>query len=138
MSTNYGRDLSSMNDVDPSRVVSGVELVAQDTLWRLRTPHAQGILEEEAPDYGFDLEGAIGTIESPADAAALPDKIKGELSDDERILSTEAVITRTVNGPAVEYDIAIHCVTADGPFDIVGKAGVDGFSIAAKLLPGGT
>jgi hypothetical protein len=132
-----GFDLYSLDEVDETRTVSGVALVAQDAYWRLKTPHAMGILQEDAPDYGFDLEGAIGAIDTPSEAAALPDRIRSELTSDERILSVDTEITRTGDGPAVTYDIAIHCETAEGPFDIIGTAGADGLELAIKLLPGG-
>ena len=110
MTTNFGTDLYSVDDVDPTRTVAGVELVAQDAYWRLKTPPAQGILEADAPDYGFDLEAAIGALDSDADAAALSDKIRSELTKDERILTVESTIVRTEqrNG-AVDYDIGIRC-----------------------------
>jgi len=137
--SNYGADVFSADDVDETRTVTGVELVAQDAYWRLKTPDGQGILEADAPEgYGFDLEGAIGALESESDAAALPDKIRSELKKDDRILTVETETSRTIasNG-AVEYDITIRCETAEGPFELVGKAGADGFDLAIKLLPGG-
>lgn len=138
MTTNFGLDLSSLDDVDESRTVTGVELVAQDAFWRLRTPHGQGILEADAPDYGFDLEGAIGEADSPEHAASLPAKIEAELTNDPRITDVTAEVVRTVaTSGAVSYDITIRCETAEGPFELVGHAGDDGFSLAVNLLPGG-
>jgi hypothetical protein len=137
MTIDFGLDLSSLDDVDETRTVTGVELVAQDALWRLRTPHAMGILEADAPDYGLDLEGAIGRSDSPSEAASLPDRIRAELMSDERILSVESDVVRTVEGPAVTYAIRIRCDTAEGPFELVGAADATGLELAAKLLPGG-
>jgi hypothetical protein len=138
MTTNYGSDLYSVEDVDPTRTVTGVELVGQDAYWRLRTPNAQGILEADSPDYGLDLEGLIGSIDTPSDAAALPDKIRSELKKDERILTVDSTITRTEQSSgAVDYDIAIRCESTEGPFELVGKVGASGFDLAVKLLPGG-
>jgi hypothetical protein len=138
MTTNFGTDLYSVEDVDETRTVTGVDLVAQDAYWRLRTTPDQGIVVEDSPEgYGYDLEGAIGAADTPEDEAAIPDKIRSELKKDERILTVESTISRTVasNG-AVEYDIAIRCETAEGPFELVGKAGDAGFNLALKLLPG--
>jgi hypothetical protein len=133
----FGLDLSSLDDVDETREVSGVELVAQDAVWRLKTPRAMGILEADAPDYGFDLLEALGSAETAADAASLPERIRGELTKDERILTVEATVTALVDGPVTSYDIAIHCETAEGPFDLVGTASDGALELAAKLLPGG-
>jgi hypothetical protein len=134
--TDFGTDVSSLDEVDETREVSGVELVAQDALWRLRTPRSSGILVIDAPDYGLDLLEAIGAISSEADAAILPDRIRAELTKDERIESVEASVVRTVEGPSAAYAIRIHCDTADGPFELVGTAGDGVLDLAVKLLPG--
>jgi hypothetical protein len=134
----FGTDLYSVEDVDETRTVTGVALIAQDALWTLKTPTNQGVLEFDAPGYGLDLEGEIGNIdEAGTSAAALPDKIRSALKNDDRILEVETTVSRTVKGPAVEYEIIIRCETADGPFELVAVAGAEGFSLALHLLPGG-
>lgn len=137
MTTNFGLDLSSADDIDETRTVTGVELVGQDAMWRLQTPPNQGILEADAPDQGLDLLGLLGTIESESEAATLPARIRAELTKDDRIQSVEVAIARTEEGPAVGYDIDIRCETAEGPFKLVGKAGDGTLDLAVKLLPGG-
>lgn len=137
MTTNFGLDLSSGDDVDETRTVTGVELVAQDALWRLKTPRGDGILEGDAPNYGIDLLGMIGSADTDADAASLPGRIQSALTDDDRIASATATVVRTVNGPATEYDITIRCETAEGPFELIGTADDTTLDLAVKLLPGG-
>jgi hypothetical protein len=137
MTTNFGTDLSSLDDVDETRTVSGVELVAQDAIWRLKTPRGMGILAADSPEYGIDLLEAIGSATTPAQIAALPGLIQGELRKDERILFVEASVTAVTNGPATEYDIEISCETDEGPFSLVGTAGSADLDLAIKLLPGG-
>lgn len=138
MTTNYGLDMYSVDEIDETRTVTGVALVAQDSYWRLKTPPEQGILEEDAPGYGLDLEALIGAADTESDAAAIPDKIRAQLKQDPRIDTVDTTMARTVksNG-AVEYDITIRCETTElGPFDLVGKAGDAGLNLAVKLLPG--
>lgn len=138
-SVDFGQELSSAEDLDETRTVSGVELVAQDARWILLTPQNSGILQEDAPAYGFDLGEEIGAAVTPSQMAALPDKIRNALTNDDRILSAETTITRVDDGgPAIAYDIAIHCTTAEGPFDLVGTAGAAGLELEIKLLPGAT
>jgi hypothetical protein len=137
VSINYGLDLSSLDDVDETREVTGLELVAQDAVWRLKTPRAMGILEGDAPDYGLDLLEAIGSAETASDVAALPERIRAELTKDERILTVEASVVATVAGPSTSFDIRIRCTTADGPFELVGLAGDEELDLAVRLLPGG-
>ncbi len=137
MSSDFGTDLSSLDELDETREVSGVELVAQDAVWRLKTPRAMGILEGDAPDYGMDLLEALGSAETEADAASLPDRIAAELTKDTRILTVKATVIRTVEGPATLFDIRIRCETAEGPFELVGLVNDAGLDLAVKLLPGG-
>ncbi len=139
MTSEFGIDLSSLDDVDDTREVTGVELVAQDCVWRLKTPRGMGILGADAPDYGLDLLEALGSVELDADAASLPERIRAELSKDDRLLEETivATVTRTVNGPAVAWDIRIRAETAEGPFELVGTSdGVD-LNLGVRLLEGG-
>lgn len=138
MTTDFGLDLSSgPDDIDETRAVSGVELVAQDAIWRLKTPRGMGILEADAPDYGIDLLEVIGSVETSDDVASLPGRIRNALKDDERILTVDSTVTAIVNGPTTSYDIEIRCTTAEGPFELVGSATSDELNLAIKLLPGG-
>ncbi len=137
MTTDFGLDLSSLDDVDETREVTGIELVAQDALWRLKSPRAMGILEGDAPDYGFDLLEAIGSAVTEEDAASLPDRIGAELTKDERILTVSATVARSTEGPSTAFAITIRCETAEGPFELVGLAGNEELDLAVKLLPGG-
>lgn len=132
----FGTDFSSADDLDETRVVSGLELVAQDALWILRTPPNMGVMEVDAPAYGLDLEDEIGKATTPSEEAALPDKIRNALTSDERIQSVTTSITRLdTGGPGVGYDIAITCETAEGPFALVGLMNDEGLELAIKLLP---
>lgn len=138
MTTDFGLDMwSGPDDIDDTRTASGLELVAQDAVWRLKTPRSMGILEGDAPDYGMDLLEALGSVETDSDVASLPGRIRNELKEDPRILTVETDITRTLVGAAVQYDIKISCTTADGPFDLVGTADSASLNLEVVLLPGG-
>lgn len=137
MTTTLGLDMSSLDDLEETREVTGVELVAQDAVWRLKTPRAAGILAADAPDYGLDLLEAIGSVATVADAASLPGRIRAELTKDPRILEVDSSVTQTVAGPAVEWDIQIRCQTNEGPFELIGTANDAELDLAVKLLPGG-
>jgi hypothetical protein len=122
VTTNFGLDLSSLDDLD---------------VWRLKTPHAMGVLAADAPDYGLDLLEAIGSAEVDGTIESLPDRVSAALTDDERISSAVVTITRKVEGPAVDYDIRIECETAEGPFTLVGAANSEVLDLVVVLLPGG-
>lgn len=137
MTTNFGTDLYSVDDLDETQEVSGLALIAQDALWRLQTPRAMGILAEDAPTYGMDILEAIGSVETESDVASLPSQLEAELRGDERIHTAAATVIRTLlDGGAARFDISIECTTAEGPFDLVGSV-IDGtVNLAIKLLPG--
>lgn len=136
MPTDFGSDFSSAEDLDETRVASGVELVAQDAFWALQTPQNMGVMQDDAPHYGMDLLDEIGAVVTPAQEAALPDKIRNTLTNDPRIFTVNSTVTRIDSGgPAIEYDIAIHCETAEGPFDLVGTADAESVELKIKLLP---
>lgn len=139
MTTNFGSDMYDVEDLDDTREVSGVAVVAQDSKWALTTPPSQGIDEFDSPGETMDLEAEIGNIDETtgSGAAALPDKIKTTLKNDERILDVVTTVNRTVRGGRVDYDIKIKCETAEGPFALVAKVGDEGFSLATTILPGG-
>ena len=90
-----------------------------------------------APDYGFDLLEAIGSAEVAGDTASLPERIRAELTKDERILTVAATVTRSTEGPVTTFDIVIRCETSEGPFELVGFAGDEELDLAVRLLPGG-
>lgn len=139
MTTDFGTDVYSVDDLDETRLLSGVALVAADALWILKTPQNSGVLQDDSPTYGFDLLEEIGKATTPAEMAALPDKIRNALKHDERIETVESTITRVDNGgPALAYDIQIRCTTAEGPFELVGLASDEKLDLAVKLLPGAT
>lgn len=132
-----GSDVSSGDELDETRIVTGRELVAQDVRWRLMTPRAMGILAADAPDYGLDLLGLVGSAQTAADAAALPGMIRAELTKDDRIDVVDVKVARTVEGAATSYAIRIECETADGPFALVGSVADAALDLAIKLLPEG-
>ncbi len=136
MTTNFGTDLYSADELDETREVSEVELVAQDAIWRLKTPRAMGILAEDAPDYGFDLLEAIGSVANKDDEAALPSRISDELTKDDRIETVSATVVSTKVGPAVSWSIRIACETSLGPFELVGSVADGELNLAVKLLGG--
>lgn len=137
MTTNYGLDMWSQEEIDETRTASGLRLVAQDAYWRLQTPRSAGILAADAPNYGIDLLELLGSCQTASDAAALPGRIRNELTNDERILTVDSVVTATTDGPATVWDISIRCTAADGPFELVGTADSEELDLAVKLLPQG-
>lgn len=133
----YGIDLSSADELDFTREVEGVELVAQDVLWRLSTPAGQGVLAFDAPEYGLDLSGMLGASLTDEAAASMPGRIRSELMKDERLLSVDVNIRTTRGAGTLAWDITIRCTTASGPFDLVFVLDADGVAKASiKILAG--
>lgn len=133
--TTYGRDLYSLEDVDPDRVVSDVELVAQDAYWRLKTPRGAGILSKDAPNYGIDLLDWLGAEMTQAQLAAIPAIVRAELAKDERLLEV-TVQASYEGGPNGVLTLTIDGDTAAGPFTLV--VAVDELTVELlKLSTGG-
>jgi hypothetical protein len=118
MAVDFGRDISCVTSLRTGRFATGARLVAEAAYRRITTPRGSLIGGEEEADYGIDLVDMVGETDSPSLALALPAQITTELRKDERIDTVDVDVVRRVEGPAVTYDIAIHCTTAAGPFTL--------------------
>lgn len=74
---------------------------------------------EDEANYGLDLADLIGSTSTASDAAALPGRIQGELSKDERIESVTVTVVSTTVGPSTSWKVSIAGETAEGPFSLV-------------------
>lgn len=73
---------------------------------------------EEEQNFGLDLTELIGSASTPADAAALPGRIRAELEKDERIESVTVIVVPFIDGAATTYNISVEAVTGEGPFTL--------------------
>lgn len=128
MTTNFGTDISCTDSLRTGRYYSGARLVAEAAYRRLTTPRGMLRGGEDEADYGLDLADLIGSASTAADAAALEGRIQTELLKDERIETVNAVVVRTVVGPATSLNITITAQTSSGPFELV--LGVSDVTIA--------
>lgn len=111
----YGYDLSCIDDLDPSMIEVGGNLVlAQACARRLLTPN--GTLLDDA-DYGYDLTQWIDADLDPADAAEIQVAIAQELQKDERVSSATCLLTYTQATSVITAQITID--GAAGPFQFV-------------------
>lgn len=116
----FGKDIFCTTSLRTGRFASGLKLVAQNAFHRLTTPRGMLRGGEDESDYGMDLSGLVGSMQSDSDAAAIPGKIRSELLKDSRILDVEsqASVSRDPSG-AITVTTSIHCQTAEGPFELV-------------------
>ncbi len=120
--TDFGRDMSCTTELRTGRFATGARLVGEACFRRLTTPRGMLRGGEEEANYGLDLTELIGSGNVKADAASLPGRIKSELKKDERVLTVDATVTVTTEGPATVFDIAIECDTDEGPFTLTLRA----------------
>ncbi len=73
---------------------------------------------EEEHNYGLDLTELIGSASTKADAAALPGRIRSELTKDDRIESVECTVIASRDGPGATFTITIVAKTSEGPFTL--------------------
>lgn len=116
----FGKDTFCGTELRTGRFVSGVRLVAQNAFHRLTTPRGMLRGGEDEADYGMDLSALVGSVQSDSEAAAIPGRIRSELTKDPRILEVEstASVSRDPSG-AITITTSIHCQTAEGPFELV-------------------
>lgn len=119
MATEFGTDTVTVPVLRTGRKATGVTVVAMAAFNRLRTPNGT-LREDGAPvDYGFDLAGYVGSIQSDAEVASVPGRIAAELRKDTRIADARAEVTRsTVDGGLEAWAITITCQTEEGPFEL--------------------
>lgn len=115
MTVDFGRDLWCLDDLDPGRTVTGALLVAQAAYRRITTPRGAVI---DAPNYGFDVRALLGKGLTPAQLAAIPGQVRGEILKDERVDSCSITATYT-GGPNGTLTLSIDGETAAGPFNLV-------------------
>lgn len=118
MTIDYGTDIWCDASLRTGRYADELRLVAQNAVHRLTTPRGMLRGGEEEQNYGLDLPGEVGKVASDSEANALPGKIRAELTKDPRILLVNATVTKSTDGPATSYTIAIECGTEAGVFSL--------------------
>lgn len=119
MATDFGRDISCTTGLRSGRFASGIMLVAEAAYRRLTTPRGMLRGGEAEENYGIDLTALIGRLSTKAVIASLPDRIRAELTKDERILTVETTIVETTAGEGLRsFEITIDAVTMEGPFSL--------------------
>ncbi|WP_437279354.1 hypothetical protein WME90_02000 [Sorangium sp. So ce375] len=109
----FGADLDCADDLrDDLRMAGPTLALAQAAYRRLTTPRG-GVID--APDYGFDLRSLLSRGMTPAELAAVPGLVRGELTKDERF---EDVETRARKLDSATLELVIRCRTSVGPFEL--------------------
>lgn len=113
MVTDFGRDLSCTDDLDPTmREVVGFELMREAVHRRLRT--RRGLLIDD-PNYGIDALDYVNGEMTAVELASIPAQIEGEIRKDERIAECTITQTSTAAGGVA---LNVLCETAAGPFSL--------------------
>ncbi len=120
MTTDLGRDISCTTELRTGRFATGARVVAEAAYRRLTTPRGMLRGGEEEANYGLDLTELCGNTNPKAAAAALPGRIRSELTKDERIDPSTIVVDVlvVVEGPATSFTITIEAQAAAGPFTL--------------------
>lgn len=133
--TDFGRELSCTTSIRTDRYVTGARLVAEAAYRRLTTPRGTLRGGDDEADYGLDLLDLVGSVATPAEAAALPDRIKAELRKDDRIDDVKVTVSATTEGPATTWEILLEAETGAGPFSLtlgVNDVSVEILNLAAE------
>ena len=112
--TDFGEDLSCMNDLDEAMAeVSGITVLAQAIYRRLYTP--RGALWQD-PDYGLDLRNYLSKGLTQDVIRGIPGDVQGEILKDQRV---ETATVTILSYGTFTLSIAIACETGAGPFTLV-------------------
>ncbi len=115
MATDYGTDVSTYPDLDPTfTVISGQQVVAQAIARRLETPRTS--LADD-PNCGFDLRQQINAKWTRARLYEVKTGIEREALKDERVFSAACALSFTPATRALTATIELE--TMYGPFDLV-------------------
>lgn len=117
-SADWGTDLDWGSDLEPNGLlVDGFKLLGQAAFHALVTPRGACL---DSPDRGIDLREFLHQGLSQEDRAFVPNLIRQELLQDERILGVEVGFTETVTTDGLVWDFRI-VITPDeeGPFELV-------------------
>lgn len=113
----FGADVSSMPDLDPSfAAITGTRVIAEAVARRLMTP--RGALPD-APKYGTDirlyLNESIGT--GSITVSQIKNAIEAECLQDERIQAADAAVLFDPSSGTMNITIAL--ASSSGPFKLV-------------------
>lgn len=112
--TDYGSDISTFPDLDPSfGLLTGPRVVAEAVARRLMTPRG-GLFYD--PQYGFDLRALLNDATPDARLAAIASQVEDEALKDERVQAVQAFVTR--NGQAGTLVVRIVLTLASGTFPL--------------------
>jgi hypothetical protein len=115
----FGRDTSCLTELRTGRFVTGARLVGESAYRRLTTPRGMLRGGEEDQNFGLDLSELVGSVQTKAEAAALPGRIKTELAKDERIESVDVIVTETTSSAGGRrFRVDIRATTGEGPFTL--------------------
>lgn len=116
MATDYGSDVSTFPDLDPTfALITGPRVIAEAVARRLMTPRGGGLHYDLA--YGYDVRSLLNGSFSNAQIAAIGGEIEQEVLKDERVLA--ASVTMRFTQATGSLLITIALTAADGPFTLV-------------------
>lgn len=125
--TDYGTDISTRGDLDPTfALISGVNVELESILREFSTP--QGALWW-ATEYGADLRALLDSALDTKDVKALELTIQRRLLKRDRVEKATATVTFDFSARSITVSVAIE--GADGPFDFVFTLDASGL---AKLV----
>lgn len=116
----YGVDMWCADSLNTTRLCRGITTVAQACYHRLITTRGTLRGGDSEANFGLDLLGKLGQLQSKSDDAMLSSMIRSELIKDERVLDATAAVTssKASNG-AITWQIVITITLDDAVFDLV-------------------
>jgi hypothetical protein len=119
-SLGFGTDLSCLTDFTPdAREVDPMsrEGIVESIVRRLSTPRGRVI---DAPDFGYDLRGALNRATTDDTLRALVGDIRNELTKDDRIVDVDVELDTSDDRLSLRVSLFVEAVDPRvGGFDLV-------------------
>ncbi len=115
MASDYGIDVSCVDDIDPTfGLVRGPTAVAQALARRFITP--RGGLHYDGT-YGYDLRSHLNASVDAGDEFLMASAVEAQCEQDERVSSASASVAYDAQTETLR--VAIHADGDEGPFELV-------------------
>lgn len=130
MTAGYGTDIWCTDALQPGRLATAEQVVAQALYRRFITPRGALISleegDEEDTSFGFDLSEYLGAVGSEVAVNALPAIVRAEALKDDRLQDVLAAVTATQSAQGeVALVVDLTCVLTDSGEQFRLTLGVD-------------
>ena len=113
------RDIYCLDALQPGRVATGKDLLAQRLYHRLTTPAGTLRGGEDEASFGLDLAGYVGRTEERQLGSMLPVVVRNELLKDDAVAAVDVLAVRSEGAGLVTWTLTLTIDSAVGDLELV-------------------